>query len=261
MSDADTPRDPTRSADGRPPAGWRARSSRRPPRRRAHTRWILVGSILGLALIVAGVWALEAVHPQVEGLDLAVDDVPALALDEVPSCTPATAPGVRDEVVRAFPERGRVSSEQVIACPRAYDGLEVTFTGEAIGEVLPRRGGAWLQVNDDAYALEVGPVIGHRELSGFNSGLAVWLPDGLHEQVEVVGRPAQRGDVLLLTGTIHRADADDGGGLTLRATELEVLAAGVHIEPPFHTLQAIVSGVLAVLALASLLWARRNRAR
>lgn len=242
-------------------------SRRRPPPysatagRRAHTRWILIGSVAALALIMAGVWALEAAHPQLDGLDLAVDGVPALGLETVRSCTPETAPETRAEVARAFPERGRVSSEQLVACPRAYDGMEVTYAGEAVGEVLERDGGAFVQVNDDAYALEVGPVIGHRELSGFNSGIAVWLPDGLHERIETVGRPAQRGDVLLLTGTVFRADPDDGGGLTLRATELEVLAPGVAIEPPFHLLQAVVAGILALLAAASLVWARQRRTR
>ncbi|MFO7778977.1 MAG: hypothetical protein R6V28_11540 [Nitriliruptoraceae bacterium] len=66
---------------------------------------------------------------------------------------------------------------------------------------------------------------------------------------------------MLLRGTILRADPDDGGGITLRATELETLAPPLEIEPPLHVLQVVVAGVLSVLALAATLWAGRVRRR
>lgn len=236
-------------------------SDRQPPRRRTHTRWLMINAALGLVLIIGGVYALEAVQPQVDAPGLEVPDVPPLALQSTRSCTPAEADAVRAEVVTNFEPGGRISSTQVYACPRAYDELEVTFVGEAIGEALERRGGAWLQVNDDAYALEVGPVVGHRQLRGFNTGLSVWLPDGLHERIETVGRPEVRGDVIAVRGTLLRADPDDGGGITVRADRLEVLAPGVGVEPPLHVLDIVVAGILSVLALASVIWARRARAR
>ena len=215
-------------------------------------------------IIVGGVVWLEAIHPQLaapEERGIPVDGVPPLALDEVRSCQRAADDGIADDLREQFPAGGRLSSEQLYQCPIAFDQAEVSFVGEAIGELLRRDGGAWLQVNDDAYALEVGPMVGHREHAGFNSGVSVWLPDGLHEQVGTVGRPAQRGDVLVLHGTIHRADPDDGGGITLRTDELVVLAEGVTVEPPFHLVQAVVAAVLAVLAIASLVWARIARRR
>jgi hypothetical protein len=89
----------------------------------------------------------------------------------------------------------------------------------------------------------------------------VWLPDGLHERIEGVGRHERRGDVLLLEGAVFRADPDDGGGITLRADELEVLAPTVEIPEPFHLIQAIVAGLLGVLALAGLVWSRRAKQR
>jgi hypothetical protein len=211
--------------------------------------------------MVAGVVALEAMHPQLDPTDHAVPDVPPLALAEERPCTRQTDDGVAESLRTAFLEGGRVSSTQVILCPSAFDGLRVTYVGEIVGEVLPRRGGAWAQVNDDVYALEVGPVIGHRERAGFNTGLSVWLPDGLHEQIEAPGRPGRRGDVVLVRGTLLRADPADGGGTTVRAEELEVLAAPVAIEAPLHVAQIVVAGVLALLAAASVLWARLVRRR
>ena len=234
------------------------------PRRRRRTRWLLIVSVTALVAVVGGIVWLEAIHPQLDPPQergLRVNDVPALALDEARACMRSTDDDTAADIRDDLPPGGRISSTQLYQCPIAFDQAEVTFVGEAIGELLHRDGGAWLQVNDDAYALEVGPVIGHRERAGFNSGVSVWLPDGLHERVETVGRPAQRGDVLALRGTIHRADPDDGGGITLRAEELEVIADGVTIDPPFHLVQAIVAGVLAALAIASLVWARVVRRR
>jgi hypothetical protein len=149
----------------------------------------------------------------------------------------------------------------VFLCPSAYDGMEVTYVGEVVGELLPRRGGAWAQVNDDDYALVTGPLVGHRERAGFNTGLSVWLEEPLADRITSPGRPALRGDVVLLRGTILRADPDDGGGITLRATELETLAPPLEIDPPLHVLQVVVAGVLSVLALIATVWARQVRRR
>ncbi len=224
------------------------------------TRWLLLTPLTGLVLIVGGVWWLESIHPQLDTAPMVVD-APPLGLDEALHCIR----GVDEAAVAVVSEHlrpgARVSSVQVVACPLAFDQRDVTFVGEAVGDVLHRSGGAWVQLNDDAYALEVGPLVGHREHSGFNSGLSVWLPDGLHEQVSEVGGPATRGDVVLVRGTLHRADPHDGGGITIRAEHLEVLAGSVTVDPPLHTVQVAVALVLAALALAAIAWARVRRTR
>jgi hypothetical protein len=230
------------------------------PRRRQRTRRLLIAVVLGLAIVLAGAEALLRAKPTVEVDDLRVD-APALALADVRTCTRGTDDATVDEILEEFTPGGRVSSTQIYACPAAFDGLRITFVGEAIGEVLPRRGGAWLQVNDDDYALEVGPLGPHLERRGFSAGLSVWLPDGLHERIEGVGRHERRGDVLLLEGAVFRADPDDGGGITLRADSLQVLAPTVEVPEPFHLIQALVAGLLGVLALAGLVWSRRAKQR
>ncbi|MEX2549758.1 MAG: hypothetical protein WD638_06000 [Nitriliruptoraceae bacterium] len=228
---------------------------------RAHTRWILMGSVLAIAAIGFGAWWLEAVHPQLDTATAAVQGVPPLAMSDERSCRRLVEEAAVEEIQAGFPAGGRVSSTQIHLCPLAFDGVEVAYVGEVVGEVLPRAGGAWAQINDDSYALEHGPVVGHRERHGFNTGLSVWLEGGLAAEIEAVGRPAQRGDVVLLRGTVLRADPDDGGGITLRATELETLAGPLVLEPPLHRLQVVVAVVLSLLALAATLWARHVRNR
>jgi hypothetical protein len=231
-------------------------------RRRRPTRWLLVAAVAGVALLLVGTEALLRAAPTVDRSALRVEGVPALAMAETRSCTRQQDDlAIVEEIRFELLNEGRISSGQVYACPIAFDGLRVTYVGEAVGEVIPRRDGAWLQVNDDDYALDVGPISGHRDLRGFNSGLSVWLPDGLHEQIEGVGRPERRGDVIQVTGVLLRADPADGGGITLRADQLEVLAPSVEVPEPFHAIQAIVAAVLVVLAGGAGLWARDVRRR
>lgn len=247
-------------------------TSRPPPTPVARTRGVLLAVVLGLALLIVGTVALEAAHPQLDTGGNAVAGVPPLALDDEPTCRrfveEAPIDDIRerlrsDEVTErirdGLPAGGRISSTQVFLCPSAYDGLEVTFVGEVVGELLPRRGGAWAQVNDDAYALTTGPVVGHRERAGFNTGLSVWLPEDLAARIQQPGRPALRGDVVLLTATVLRTDPADGGGITLRATTLETLAEPLELEPPLHVLQVVVAAALTLVAIASSLWAYRRR--
>jgi hypothetical protein len=234
----------------------------RTERRRRPTRWILVAAVAGVALLLIGTEALLRAAPTIDPSALRVEDLPPLAMEETRSCTRQQEDlAVIEEIRFELISEGRISSDQVYACPVAFDGLRVTYVGEAIGEVIRRRDGAWLQVNDDAYALEVGPVSGHHDLRGFNTGLSVWLPDGLHEQIGGVGRPERRGDVIQVTGVLLRSDPADGGGITLRADQLEVLAPSIEVPEPFHTTQAIVAAVLFLLAVGAGLWARDVRRR
>ena len=246
---------------------------RREPRR-APTRRLLVGLLAVLLVLLAGVLWLESTHPQLDPTGNVVPGVPPLALDDEPTCrrfvdeTPIVdirerleSDAARARIRDDFPNGGRISSTQVFLCPSAYDGMEVTYVGEVVGDLLRRRGGAWAQVNDDDYALVTGPVVGHRERGGFNTGLSVWLDESLADRITSPGRPALRGDVVLLRGTLLRSDPDDGGGITLRATQMETLAPPLQIDPPLHVIQLIVAAVLSVLALAATAWARQVRRR
>lgn len=231
------------------------------PRRRGPTRWLLITPLVGLALVIGGVVALEAMTPEPgPGADMRVE-VPPLGLEDETECVRRTDETGADDVREDYRDGDRVSATQIHLCPAAFDGREVLYVGEVVGELLPRDGGVWAQVNDDPYALEVGPLVGHTQRAGFNTGLAVWLPDGLHEDIEEMGRAGRRGDVIEVRGTLLRADPDDGGGITVRAEQVQVVADAVEVDEPLHVPQAVAAGVLALVAMATLLWSRRVRQR
>lgn len=156
---------------------------------------------------------------------------------------------------------GYVTSAAVLTCPFEFDRLRVRYIGEVVGDVLGRDGGSWVLMNDDAYALRDGPLTAGGIPSGTNSGLAVWLPDPQDQLADEPGRPGRRGDVLEITGTVHRADPADGGGLTIRAHDVDVLAGAVTIDEPVHWRQVGAAIVLGSLALVVLWHERRRRSQ
>lgn len=154
----------------------------------------------------------------------------------------------------------RITSGQVMECPAAFDGRRVSYAGEVIGDLLHRDGGAWVLVNDDDYALAVGPLPGHQVHRGTNSGLTVWLPSDLTDRITGLGQPNQRGDIVHIEGHILRTDPDDGGGLTLRADRLEVLEPSQQVNEPLHLPQAILALTSLVAAIVLATVRRRKRA-
>jgi hypothetical protein len=216
---------------------------------------LLVLPALLLVALVLGLHQVDALHPR--PLDPALRVEPEEVAARPVRCE-RTDPA---SVARAAPPlltSGRISSALVFACPEAYDGHRVRYVGELIGDLLHRDGGAWVLVNDDDYALEVGPLPGHRDLRGTNTGLTVWLPAPLLDTVTGLGRPNQRGDVVEVTGVVVRADPTDGEGLTLRADALRLVAPARTVHEPLDRPQLWFA--LGTSLLAAGLWALRRRA-
>jgi hypothetical protein len=178
-------------------------------------------------------------------------ETPRCRRDRTGSDVDAAAPALT-----TIPDGHRVTSGQVQDCPVAFDGRRVTFVGELVGDLLDRDGGAWVLVNDDDYALELGPLPAHSELRGTNTGLSVWLPERLHGQVTGLGRPGQRGDLVRIEGVVRRADPADGGGLSLRADRLDVLSPSASVDEPLNLAQVWLAA--GTLGLAGALWSGRR---
>lgn len=209
---------------------------------------------VGFALLV--LW-LRATAPAPTG-DVSVADL--LPPDDEVTCeelerddAPPTASGGDASAIA-----GRATSGAVLTCPFAFDGLQVLYVGEVVGDVLARDGGSWVLMNDDSYALGEGPLTAGGTPRGTNSGLSVWLPDPHDELADEPGRPGMRGDVLVVTGTVMRADPADGGGLTIRAQDVELLADAAAVEEPVHWRQLWIAVALGLAALV-VLWRERTR--
>lgn len=227
-------------------------------RRRSRISDLLLVPILLLVALLAGLTVLRdaTVPPPDPGLRVAGLAPPAA---EPVRCDLQDEPERLREIAASLEPNGRITSPMVLSCPSAFDGRSVRYVGEVVGETLERDGGAWVLVNDDAYALEVGPLAAHGDHRGLNSGLSVWLRDELLEEVSDLGGPRVRGDVIEVQGVIRRADPADGGGLTLRAERLEVLAPATTVSEPVNVTQAVVAA--ATLLLGAGLWLLRRRSQ
>jgi hypothetical protein len=227
-------------------------------RDRRRVRWPVLLVLAVLAALLTLTSTLERAAPRAPSSAPGVTDLPAPLLDEPVRCTRTDERARIDELRRELRPDGRLTSEIATACPRLLDRRAVVYIGEVVGDVLRRDGGAWVQVNDDAYALEVGPFGAHRERLGSSAGLAVWLPDGLHEQLGAPGRHGRRGDIVRIEGVLWRADPGDGGGMSVRADTLTVLERSVATAEPVDRVLVGAALSAALLALAAWAWARRR---
>lgn len=155
----------------------------------------------------------------------------------------------------AQPSPNTPSSTGLIEEPKKYDGTEVTFTGEAIGEAMVRGDYAWLHLNDDAYYLK--NVEEGADLGGYNTGMPVWIPTPDAEKVSVFGSYKYEGDVVTVQGTFHAACPEHGGDMDIHATSLVVDIPGRRAADPVKPWKLVLAIVLALLA-AGLWFAERK---
>ena len=225
-------------------------------RRHGPVKRLLIAPALLVAALIIGLHLLHTDAPTAanDAFELRAD-IPRVGSGPERCSRGQSAP--RPEAPVVEPD-ARITSSMVFACPAAFDGVRVTYVGEVVGDLLHRDGGAWALVNDDDYALGVGPLPAHRDYRGTNSGLSVWIPDDQLAQLTGPGRPQRRGDIVRIDGVLHRADRADGGGLTLRGDRVRIVAPATDLSEPFNGGQALFAALASVAAAA--LWAVRRRA-
>lgn len=156
-------------------------------------------------------------------------------------------------------EEMELSSRDLIENAEEYDGREVIFRGEVVGDVMVRGDYAWVTVNDDRYSVEALKEAG--KLRGGNSGLGVWLPAAEADQVTVVGRYDTVGDYVEVRGAFNADCVEHGGDVDIHASSLEVLAPGRHIDtgPDWKLYLAVAISILFVLLTMTPFLRRRTR--
>lgn len=209
-----------------------------PTRHRAPRHLLVLGALalgVGLSCVLALVAALGG---QVTGT------VPGPAADprRVLRCT---------ETVAGSGPPPLVTSNQLYACPRDYDGDTVRYRGEVVGPVLHRAGGAWAQLNDDVYAGPLGMTWAKPDWRGGNAGVGVLLPPGLAALVRHVGGPASHGDVLQVVGTFRRVDPATAEVAVVLVRTGSVLHRGRDTAVPVQPVRVAVAAGLTLLAAAA----------
>lgn len=235
------------------------------PVRPVQRRRVLAGVVIAV-LVTGGIVALTETlrHPLPQ-------DAPRVPEQPVPAADPRTEV-LCDEQPREGQERSEpgddlaapreVISNELYDCPQTWDGRTVRYRGEVVGAVLHRRAGAWVQLNDDVYGDEAGPLPAHRDYRGGNAGVGVFLPSELAETITFVGGAQAQGDVLEVTGTFHRVDPSSREVGVLVVSSGRVVEPGeVFVDPPLNDRRnvAVVLAALALGAIAAERLAARRR--
>lgn len=138
-----------------------------------------------------------------------------------------------------------------------YDGEEVVFRGEAVGDVLRRGEFAWVMVNDDRYSIQALHEAG--ELRGGNSGVGVWMPAEEAEKIGRLGRHGSLGDYIEVRGIFHADCGEHGGDFDIHAFSVRVIEPGrkVDVSPDMWKYLGLPLAFLFVLATTGPLFMRR----
>jgi hypothetical protein len=127
-----------------------------------------------------------------------------------------------------------LSSSELINNAKNYDGKLVTYSGEAIGDVMLRGEFAWVNINDGQNAL------------------GVWINGDLAREIKFTGNYKTRGDNLEVTGIFHRACLEHGGDLDIHAQNLRKTGNGRIVKEKLNFDKASQS--LALLGVLFLTW-------
>jgi hypothetical protein len=132
-----------------------------------------------------------------------------------------------------------VSSTELIEHAKELDGKEVVYEGEAIGEVMARKGGVWVNLHDGENAI------------------GIWIDNNLLNPISYTGNYKARGDWLQIRGIFNRACKVHGADLDIHALNVIKLREGRIVKhrmvPQKQRLVFILSGVLLCLMILSLL--------
>lgn len=131
-----------------------------------------------------------------------------------------------------------LSSTELIKDAKQYDGKPVVYAGEVIGDVMPRGGNAWVNINDG------------------NNALGVWMSAALAKEINYKGSYKSRGDSLEVTGIFHRACLEHGGDLDIHAQGSRKLASGRMVDQRLNldkrNLSLILLGALLIIWISAL---------
>ena len=141
----------------------------------------------------------------------------------------------------------RLSSGELIENAKKYEGREVIYRGEVVGDIMKRGEFAWVHINDDPYSSLSIPAGG--KPSGYNSGQSIWLPYELAKKISFTGSYNFQGDLVEVRGRFNAVCPKHGGEMDIHATYLRVLKRGHPIKKEISRERVAILGLLALLFL------------
>lgn len=135
-----------------------------------------------------------------------------------------------------------VSINDMLNNMSAYDGREITVTGEAIGECLARRNGCWINISDGSNAI------------------GIWMAKEDAGRIGVYGDYKHTGDTITVTGVFYSACHEHGGEPDIHCNRLTIENAGTERRGslPIEKILTAV-GIVSAALILFLVYAQKNR--
>jgi len=134
-----------------------------------------------------------------------------------------------------------VTSSNLIDNASDYDGQEVAYTGEVIGNVLARGNYSWINVYDGSNAL------------------GVWVKSSDIKDINMLGSYTAHGDTVKVTGVFHEACAEHGGDMDIHAESITIIQQGYAVSHGVPIWKLILGPVVLAGAAVCILMAFKNK--
>ncbi|MGA1863805.1 MAG: hypothetical protein ACMUHX_01960, partial [bacterium] len=100
---------------------------------------------------------------------------------------------------------------------KKYDGYHVEVKGEVVGDIMERKNGTWLNIDDGS------------------ESIGVWCPKDNLPRIDFIGDYKSKGDILMISGVFNKACSVHGGETDIHATEIIKVHKGHPIHHPISS--------------------------
>lgn len=128
-----------------------------------------------------------------------------------------------------------VTSTELIEDTNKYNGQEVTYVGEIVGDIMNKGQFSWIHVNDG------------------NNSMSFYVSNELIKDIKYVGRYNVIGDQLEVSGIFIKACIEHSGDIDIHVNNLKITHIGYKVESNESKsllLAASVSSLAAITLLA-----------
>ncbi len=136
-----------------------------------------------------------------------------------------------------------VTSNDLINNAGDFDGEEIVYTGEVIGDILSRGEFSWINVSDGSNAI------------------GVWVQSEAISAIDSLGNYTTHGDTIRITGVFNRACPEHGGDMDIHAASIEIIQEGYKVSHPVAVWEVITAPILLAGAVVCLVLVKRKRKR
>lgn len=130
----------------------------------------------------------------------------------------------------AFAALESTGIKQLTMDMKGFDGRLVTIQGEAVGEIMRRGKGTWLNIDDGTETM------------------GIWVPNALMPEIDFVGNYKEKGDIIRIIGTFNKACPEHGGETDIHAREVIRIRSGHPTAHPVSNEKKGLTILLFVLA-------------